>query len=268
MSIVKLTAPAFFYVAMSTGLNHGHSFWFEHSEVTVDGFVLVDMPLVGSLDVHQSDWNEASQQYVEREVVLGIREVHMLHQLQGRLVNREAMEGSLAGLEGWEATQERHEFKLSHRTATGRLRLGLVSRSWRTPSAATEEITIEVCAGDGKTVAGLRWNKGTWLPWYGAAEGMHGGSDDMPIAVWLANHNTNHRPDRFHTLADILFDGDGNWLLPGQSLADVEHWGVGRAIKACLSGTAFEIADAYKADDTTTRTSRITSRAEAYGEQE
>lgn len=247
MSIVKLTAPAFFYVAMSAGLNHGHSFWFEHSEITADGFVLVDLPLVGVLDCHQSNWNEERQEYVEREVVLGVREVHMLHQFQGRLVNRESMDGALAGLEGWEATQDRYQFSLSHQTATGRLRLGLVSNSWSTPSAANEEITVEVCAGDGKTVAAVIWKKGKWEPWYGKAEGMHGGSDDMPLSVWLAEHNVNHRPDRFWALAEILFDGEGNYLLPGQSLADVEHWGIADAIRACLKGTAFETADKHKA---------------------
>lgn len=246
MSIVKLTPAAFFYVTMSAGLNHGHSFWFDHSEVTTDGFVLVDLPLVGSLDCHQSDWNESSQQYVEREVVLGIREVHMLHQLQGRLVNREAMSGALAGLEGWEATQDRYQFKLSHKTTTGRLRLGLASSSWGTPTPKTEEIWIEICAGDGKTVAAVILRDSKWELWYGAAAGMHGGTDDMPIAKWLAEHNAGARPDRFWALAEILFDGEGNYLLPGQSLADVEHWGIGAAIKACLSGTAFDIAEAHK----------------------
>lgn len=247
MSIVKLTAPAFFYAAMSAGLNHGHSFWFEHSEVTADGCVLVDLPLVGSLDCHQSDWDESRQEYVERQVVLGIREVHMLHQLQGRLVNREAGNGALAGLEGWEATQERYQFKLFHKTATQRLRLGLVSNSWGPPSASNEEITIEICAGDGKTVAAVIWRKGEWHMWYGSAQGMHGGSDDQPIAKWLAEHNQHARPDRFWALAEILFDGEGNYLLPGQSLADVEHWGIGSAIRACIKGDAFDIADKYKA---------------------
>lgn len=246
MSVVKLTAPAFFYVAMSSGLNHGHSFWFEHSELTADGMVLVDIPLVGSLDCHQSDWSEERQEYTEREVVLGIREVHMLHQLQGRLVNRESMDGALAGLEGWEATQDTYQFSVSHQTATRRLRLGLVSNGWGTPSSKNEEIFLEVCAGDGKTVAGLIWRDGKWERWYGAANGMHT-PDHIHTEAWLPHHNANHRPDRFWALAEILFDGEGNYLLPGESLAQVEHWGVGAAIRACLNGTAFDVADAHKA---------------------
>lgn len=256
MSIVKLTGPAFFYVAMSSGLSHGHGLWFEYLEVTADGFVLVDLPIVGSVDCRADGWNEEAQ-----EVVLGVREVDLLHQLQGRIVNREAMKGAIAGLEGWEVSGDYRRKVYSHRTATGRLRLSVVSETYHHSDGGSEEIWIEVCAGDGKTVAAIIWRKAGWHKWYGQAQGMHGGSDDLPIAVWLANHNTNHRPDRFHTLADMLFDGDGNCLLPGESLADVEHWGVGAAIKACLSGTAFEIADKHKADDTT-------NRAETYGEHE
>lgn len=244
MSLIKLTAPAFFYLRASFVLGHGHALGIKSSTITDDGYVYVDLPLLGSITAGET-YDIESGQWLDKEAILGVREVDLLHQLKGRLVNREAPKGAIAGLEGWEVSGDWRRKAYSHRTATGRLRLTVVSETYHNMAGGQEEIWIEVCAGDGKTVAALIWRKGEWHKWYGAAEGMHGGSDDLPIETWLAEHNACARPDRFHALTEILFDG-AEYVLPRESLADVEHWGVGAAIKACLGGTAFDIAEAHK----------------------
>ncbi len=244
MSLIKLTAPAFFYLRASIVLGHGHALNLNSSTIT-DDYVYVDLPVLGSITAGEA-YDIESGQWLDKEAILGVREVDLLHQLQGRLRNREAIKGAIAGLEGWEISGDYRRKVYSHRTATQRLRLTVVSETYHHSDGGSEEIWIEVCAGDGKTVAGLIWRLGEWHKWYGQAEGMHGGSDELPIAVWLAEHNACARPDRFHTLTEILF-ADGEYVLPGESLADVEHWGVGAAIKACLGGKAFDIAETHKA---------------------
>lgn len=242
MSIVKLTPAAFFYINASVHLNHGHAIWFNSSEIVGD-HVLVDIPLLGNLI---NAWDGAMQEHLDREIVLGLREIDLLHQFQGRLANREAMTGALAGLEGWEVGGDYRRKTYSHRTATGRLRFVLVSETYHHSDGGGEDIWLEVVAGDGKTAAAAILRKGEWAKWYGDAEGMHRPfGDDLTMEQGLAVHNSTQRPDRFHLLAEMLF-AEGEYLLPGQSLADVEHWGFGQAIKACLDGTAFDLAEQYK----------------------
>ena len=274
MSLIKLTPAAFFYLTASVHLHHGHAIWFNSSEI-VGEHVLVDIPLLGRLDCEQSDWHEDRQEYVDREVILGLREIDLLLQLQGRLANREAMTGAVAGLEGWEVSGDYRRKTYSHRTTTGRLRFVLVSETYHHSDGGGEEIWLEVCAGDGKTVAAVVLRDGEWRMWYGSAgvrplptlplrADHRPFGDELTMEQGLAAHNSTQRPDRFYHLSEMLF-AEGEYLLPGQSLADVEHWGIGQAIKACLDGTAFDIADSYKQslpkeEEDKATTSRISRR--------
>jgi hypothetical protein len=238
MAIAKLTPPAFFYLAASAALNHGHAVWIDSSKIVGDN-IEVELPLLGKLDC-ESTWDEESQSYKELTPILGVRDIDLLLQFQGRMRNKN-VSPQFAGMVGWEEGGDYRRKTYSHRTATGRLRFVLVSWEY------SEEIWIEIVAGDGKTAAAAIWQEGKWKGWFGDAEGVHRPfGDEMTIEKGLAVHNSTQRPDRFHLLTEMLFGCNGEYLLPGESLAEVEWLGIGKAVKACLEGKAFEIAEQYK----------------------
>lgn len=210
---IRVTTAAYIYIKASNVLGHGHALQVASVERDGDAYI-IDLPLLGE---------------AEMPSLVGLDIIHLLHQLQGRIANHGSL---MSGMEGWEKTADEYHTIYRHCTATGRLRLKLIS--WGAPSA--DEICIEICAGSGKTTAAAILQRGEWYRWYGDAFGMatDGMSDDDAMDSFLARQNLN-RSDRFCSVVEILFDRQQQYDLPGQDIRDYPWWGMGAAIAKCLA---------------------------------
>lgn len=218
--ITVMSPASWFYIRMSSHLNHGHALQYELASMT-DGLVQLRCPRFAG------------------DEMVDLLCTHIAQAMQGHLRN-EAQEYGLLGMTGWERcdlpvgpyNSVRQTFY--HRTATGRLALW-AARSASGKSMAerlTDEIFgFDVYSGEGLPVASMRWEGGEW---HGAQATVKG----EPLDWQYTASQNGLRPDRYADIVAGLYDDMSSYLLPGQPLhADCPSAvSVVIAIRDCLDG--------------------------------
>lgn len=231
MPFIKLTPAAYLMLRVAKTFGHGHHFdHTEHGDGMISSRDEGFLEYLGSRSEHRDG------------CALWASEMQECLKITGRRANDAQPPYAIAGLEGW-AMEGEH---LMHQTASGRLRFVVKGDGL---------FEVWVRAGSGMYCSALEYQDGNWRA--------------VPLDAYDADLM---RPDRYEGLVRVLYE-DGRQVLPGQDLRSVTQYDVHQMVQRCLDGKAFADWDQWhsyraKAHDTTNRTSRITSRAETYGEDE